>query len=280
MGTSSDSQSSAPTSESGSCLAASYPLYQAYEQAVQDPENEVRFVSKTFRALRGREAIALREDFCGSAAFSAQWVSSQSDRCAYGVDLDPEPLAYAREQYIAPLPRATAERLSLVQADVLEHEGAPVDVAVAYNFSYWVFKTRAEMLRYFKQVRACLVEDGLFFLDIMGGAEAGLEDETVTHHEDFIYYWRHESFNALTHELQCSIGFDFPDGSCLPRAFTYDWRLWSIPELRELLLEAGFSDLRVYWEEEDDEGEGTGVFSEIEHADNEGVWWAYLVAEA
>lgn len=264
----------------GESMAATYPLYVAYEQAVQDPESEVRFVSKTFRNLRGREAIALREDFCGSAAFSAQWVKSQSDRYAYGVDLDPEPLSYARETHLAKLPGATAERLELVHADVRDYQSPPVDVAVAYNFSYWVFKKREDMLRYFKQVRASLADDGLFFLDIMGGSEASLEDETVTHHEDFIYYWRHDRFNAVTHEIECSIGFDFPDGSCLPNAFRYDWRLWSIPELRDLLMEAGFSSLRVYWEDEDEDGEGTGEFSEIEDADNDGVWWAYLVAEA
>lgn len=261
------------------CLAATYPLYSAYEQAVQDPEREVRFVSKTFRSLKGREACRLREDFCGSAAFSLQWVQSQSDRSAYGIDLDPEPLAWAQSHAISKLPAAVAARLDLVQADVREHEGTLVDVAVAYNFSYWVFKERADLLRYFKRVRQSLVDDGLFFLDIMGGSQACLEDETVTHHDDFIYYWRHESFNAITNELSCSIGFDFPDGSCLQPAFRYDWRLWSIAELRELLVEAGFSQLRVYWEEEDEHGEGTGVFSQTAQADNDGVWWAYLVAE-
>lgn len=260
-------------------MAATYPLFVAYEQSVQDPVNEVRFVSKTFRSLRDREAISLREDFCGSAAFSTQWVKSQSDRYAYGVDLDPEPLSYAREHHMASLPGPSAQRLELVQADVREYKGAAVDVAVAYNFSYWIFKRREDLLSYFKQIRANLVDDGLFFLDIMGGSEASLEDETVTHFEDFIYYWRHDSFNALTHEIECSIGFEFRDGSVLPSAFRYDWRMWTIPELRDLLMEAGFSKLRVFWEEEDEDGEGTGTFTEAETADNEGVWWAYLVAE-
>jgi hypothetical protein len=35
-------------------------------------------------------------------------------------------------------------------------------------------------------------------------------------------------------------------------AFTYDWRIWSIPEVRDALMEVGFQDVRVYWEEEEE----------------------------
>ncbi len=34
----------------------------------------------------------------------------------------------------------------------------------------------------------------------------------------------------------------------LRRAFTYDWRLWSLPELREVLAEAGFERIEVLWD--------------------------------
>ena len=29
-------------------------------------------------------------------------------------------------------------------------------------------------------------------------------------------------------------------------AFTYEWRLWSVPELRDAMLEAGFASTEVY----------------------------------
>ena len=32
----------------------------------------------------------------------------------------------------------------------------------------------------------------------------------------------------------------------LRRAFRYDWRLWTVPELREMLLAAGFHDVRAW----------------------------------
>ena len=36
------------------------------------------------------------------------------------------------------------------------------------------------------------------------------------------------------------------------KAFTYDWRYWSLPELTELLKEAGFADAQVFWDKSND----------------------------
>ena len=60
---------------------------------------------------------------------------------------------------------------------------------------------------------------------------------------------------------KCNIHFKFPDGSKIKRAFSYTWRLWTAPELRDMLLDAGFRNVTVYWEGEDDNGEGNGEFS-------------------
>ena len=60
-------------------------------------------------------------------------------------------------------------------------------------------------------------------------------------------------------------------GSKLKDAFIYKWRLWSIPEVRELLAEAGFSRSEVYWEGEDD------VFRKRETAASDPCWICYIV---
>ena len=54
------------------------------------------------------------------------------------------------------------------------------------------------------------------------------------------------SFNAVTHEAINHIHFEFPDGSRLNRAFTYDFRIWSTSELLDAVREAGFSTFEVY----------------------------------
>ena len=65
----------------------------------------------------------------------------------------------------------------------------------------------------------------------------------------------------------------------MKNVFTYDWRLWMAPELRDLLLEAGFSKVHAYWEKTNAEGEGTGVFYEPDYVENQEIWWTYLAAE-
>jgi hypothetical protein len=75
------------------------------------------------------------------------------------------------------------------------------------------------------------------------------------------------------------IHFEFPDGSRMRRAFRYEWRLWSLPELRDLLAEAGFSASEVYWEGVDNKtGEGNDIFTHRENADDDPAWVAYLIA--
>ena len=79
--------------------------------------------------------------------------------------------------------------------------------------------------------------------------------------------------------MVCHIHFKFPDGSKLKRAFSYDWRMWTLPELREVLIEAGFATARVYWEGEDEDGEFNGIFSETQTGFPDPAWVVYLIAE-
>jgi hypothetical protein len=92
----------------------------------------------------------------------------------------------------------------------------------------------------------------------------------------FTYIWDQSEFDPITHRVKNHIHFHFRDGSRLERAFTYDWRYWTLPELRELLLEAGYREVRVYWDtSEDDEYES---YRARGRAQNRPGWLAYLVA--
>lgn len=269
--------------------ASTVDRHELYELSVQDPPTEVKFVSRTFKRLRGRPARSLREDFCGTAVFSLAWVRSHRERSAVGVDLDRDTLLWGLEQRIRPAGRDYESRLTLRNANVLEPVGPRVDVAVAYNFSYWCFTTRAELRAYFEAARAGLADDGVLFLDAYGGTEVPMADFNerevddptgkVTDGESFSYEWEQLEYNPLTAHMACAIHFSFADGSRLDRAFTYAWRVWTLPELCELLSEAGFARVRIWAEHEDEQGEGTGRYYEASELDNEGVWWVYLSAE-
>ena len=75
------------------------------------------------------------------------------------------------------------------------------------------------------------------------------------------------------------IHFEFTNGTRMKRAFSYEWRLWTLPEIRELLAEAGFSRSTVYWEDRDANGDGTNTYRPRRHARQEPAWVVYIVAE-
>ena len=135
------------------------------------------------------------------------------------------------------------------------------------------------MLDYFRSVHAALAEDGLFFLDVFGGSDAYTECKEKTKLDGFTYVWEQASYEPISGDYVCYIHFRFPDGSRIKRAFRYDWRLWTLPELRDLLAEAGFSRSHVYWEGEDEDGEPSGEYSQAEEGENDLAWVCYLVAE-
>ena len=255
-----------------------------YEAAVQCVDAECDFITTTFRALRGRTPLALREDFCGTAGISCHWAGLGPRHRAVGVDLDPEVLAWARERRFPRLAPARRRRVTLLEANVLDVQGdgidgRPVDVVGAFNFSYWVFKSRALLRRYFRRVRASLAPDGVFFLDAFGGYDAYRVLRESTPNRGFTYVWDQAYYSPVTGDIRCHIHFRFPDGSKLQEAFSYDWRLWSLPEIRELLAEAGFSRSAVYWEGTGPDGHGNGEFSPVTEGDADAGWVAYIVAE-
>ncbi len=86
-------------------------------------------------------------------------------------------------------------------------------------------------------------------------------------------------YRPVTGDLTCHIHFRFPDRSRIDKAFTYDWRLWTLPELRELLDEAGFRTVTVFWEGDDGDGGGNGEFTPDPAGEADAGWIAYLVAE-
>jgi hypothetical protein len=247
-----------------------------YQNAVQTPEADVEFFTRVFKELRGRKPKALREDFCGSAYLSSTWVASAKTRTATGIDIEQSVLDWGREHNVAPLGDA-AERVTLHCANVLDGVGDQADVCCAMNFSYQVFHTRELLKQYFKVAYDKLVDDGLFFTELYGGFEGGDELEEERECDGFTYIWQQAKFNPIDHRTLCHIHFEFDDGSKIKKAFTYDWRLWSIPELRELLEEVGFSDVKVYWEAVDEDGDGTGEFYETKREENQESWLVYIV---
>ncbi len=249
-----------------------------YEKAVQCVEAEIDFVDATFKKLRKRKARILREDFCGTSNTSCEWVRRRDNNVAYSVDHDPDVLQWGRKHHIKKLKDEQQQRINIINADVVNSGVKPVDTVLAMNFSYWLFKRRDQLVRYFRSVYDSLVNDGVFFLDSFGGYEAFKEMKEKTRHDGFTYIWDQAHYNPITGEGLFHIHFKFKDGSKLNKAFSYDWRLWTLPEITEMLSEAGFK-VGVYWEGTGEDGDGNGVFELSTDGEADAGWIAYIVAE-
>jgi hypothetical protein len=167
--------------------------------------------------------------------------------------------------------------VTLIQQDVRAARKTKFEIVNALNFSYWVFKTRAELKQYFEGVRASLTTEGMFLCDAYGGWESQepmLEPRRVA--GGFTYVWDQHSFDPITHDVVNHIHFEFKDGTKLNRAFTYEWRFWSLPEITELLREAGFKEVHVYWDQAEEDTEEN--YRRSTRAENQPGWLAYIVA--
>lgn len=252
--------------------AANSDRHDLYQLSVQNPEHEVEFVNRVFKKKRGRKPHSLREDFCGTAYTSATWAASSKKRTAVGLDLCADTLAWGVEHNVAPLGEA-ADRVELLEKNVLEVTEQKTDVCLAMNFSYFIFKKRDVLLDYFRTARESLADDGVFFCDLYGGYEAQEVMDEKRRIEDFIYVWDQASYNPIDSSTVTHIHFRFKKGPQMRNAFTYDWRLWTPVEVTELLLEAGFTDVTAYWEDDDD------VWRPKKVVENQAGWLMYLVAE-
>ncbi len=250
--------------------------HRLYEEAVQHPPTEIARIERAVRRAGGTP-LRLREDFSGTALLAASWVASRSDRTAVAVDLEPSVHAWARAHRLPEL-GARAARLSLVTADVRHGPPGPFDAIVALNFSYQVFHTRAELGGYLAAARAALAPGGVVMLDVFGGWESQqVIVERRRMRGGVTYVWEHESFDPITHRMRCAIHFELPGGRRIRGAFRYDWRLWTLPELTELMREAGFEDVEVLW---DVAPAGAERYVPRRTAENQPGWIAYLVGRS
>ena len=113
---------------------------------------------------------------------------------------------------------------------------------------------------------------------IVGRNSKALEEETE--YDDFSYFWDLDSFDPISNHVMYYIHFKLKkEKERREKCFVYDWRMWTIPELREVLEEAGFSKSHVYWEGTTAEGEGDGNFTRTEKGEECEAWIAYVVAE-
>ncbi len=250
-----------------------------YQMSVQAPDTDSKTFGRWFKKYTGRELRAWREDFCGTSVLSCHHVKNHKDNTAVGVDFHRPTLDWGIKHNVNELlSDEQKKRLTLIESDVLDVTAPKVDCVLALNFSYQVFKTRETLGKYFKQVYKSLKPGGVFYLDALGGPDVMQQKTDRTRHKGFTYHWEQRSFDPISHRIVCAIHFSFPDGTMKKNAFVYDWRMWTLPELRELFVAAGFDDVHVMWEGTDqDTMSGNGIFRRKEVGDMDEAWISMVV---
>lgn len=275
-------------------------ILELYRWAVQDPETHVAVLIQMYSRLRdGLHPTILREDFAGTAAESVAWVASDKTRTAIATDRDRATLEWAQRR-AARLLQSDTDRVQFVEGDVLDIVPPHVptaDVICVLNFSILYFHCRSALHAYFQHTRRCLAPDGILVFNVFGGPGAMRDSldqrpvrpapRTPLEHAPppFEYRWEQRDYNAVTGQLECHIHFVLDQAPTrtgttkVDRAFSYNWRLWTLPELLELVQSAGFSDVQV-WRHTYDESRGRdGVFlGPVTSITNEETWLAYIVA--
>ncbi len=259
-----------------------------YRQAVQHPLAEASFLHRTYRHYYKALPALLREDFAGTCAVASAWAQMDQEHQAMAVESHGPTARWAQRTATKEL-GSSAEDLHIVEADVLSIAGPKVDITCALNFSTFIYHDRAQLKHYFKTARRGLRQDGLFVIDAYGGPGAmrvGTQTRTVPAGDPlveddgpgFTYHWEQRSFDAISHLTECRIHFELGDGQRIDSAFIYRWRLWSLPELTELMLESGFKRVDVWCDRYDPKaGTSDGVYRPMRQIPAREDWVAYVV---
>ncbi|OAB63163.1 hypothetical protein AY599_15770 [Leptolyngbya valderiana BDU 20041] len=229
-------------------LANSPTAQDLYEICVQSPKHVVDLL----RAIHGNEPVRLGEDFAGSGAVGRAWVAQGGAHQAWCVDQDAEALARCHG----------VEGVSTRVGDVME-ETASVDALWVGNFSIGYHHDRVSLVAYLKHVRERLTPGGVFVCDTYGGETAFITGEVHRFHPlpahlapdgtggwRVRYTWEQRQADPLTGMVTDVLHFRIERAGMIdaeyPDAFIYHWRLWSVPELRDAMTEAGFTGTAVY----------------------------------
>jgi len=228
---------------------AAKPLskYELYELTVQNPAALVPLLL----AIHGGSPRVLAEDFSGTAALSRAWLKAVPRSKAVAADIDPEPLRRAGRN----------QRLKTIVADVLrspllaQHRA---DVLFVGNFSIGEIHARRDLVRYLRRAKARLNPGGVFVCDTYGGESAFRTGSIQRMHPGpkrdpalrIRYTWQQRAADPITGRVENALHFRTDRGGDIEQeltdAFVYRWRLWSLPELRDAMLEAGFQAAQIH----------------------------------
>ncbi|KAF5751608.1 hypothetical protein HS088_TW02G00623 [Tripterygium wilfordii] len=166
------------------------------------------------------------------------------------------------------------------------------DIVCAFNYSCCCLHKRAELVLYFKHALDALSKKGgIFVMDLYGGTSSERKLRLQRRFANFTYVWEQAEFDIIERKTRISLHFHLQkQQKKLRHAFSYSWRLWSLPEIKDCLEEAGFQSVHFWVRQMPDtekmrstEGFGVGKdvkYEEVKNFPQEDAWNAYIVGVA
>ncbi|WJX50067.1 hypothetical protein P8452_36425 [Trifolium repens] len=166
------------------------------------------------------------------------------------------------------------------------------DIVCAFNYSCCCLHKRAELVLYFKHARDALsTKGGIFVMDLYGGTSSENKLKLQRGFPNFTYIWEQAEFDIIQRKTRISLHFHLKkEQRKIRHAFSYSWRLWTLPEIRDCLEEAGFRSVHFWVREMPDSSEitrteGFGAGKDIKYEETtsfqqQDSWNAYIVGVA
>lgn len=166
------------------------------------------------------------------------------------------------------------------------------DIVCAFNYSCCCLHKRAELVLYFKHARDALsTKGGIFVMDLYGGTSSENKLKLQRRFPNFTYIWEQAEFDIIQRKTRISLHFHLKkEQRKIRHAFSYSWRLWTLPEIRDCLEEAGFRSVHFWVREMPDSSEitrteGFGAGKDIKYEETtsfqqQDSWNAYIVGVA
>lgn len=229
--------------------------FELYQKSVQSAKKEVEFFRKVYRLIFNKVPELFREDFCGTGLLSCEWVKNAVMNQAVGLDYDRETLEWGRSNNINNLPSGS-ERIKLIEHNVLK-EYDPTqkfEIICSLNYSHFLLQKRTEILKYFQNMSINLDTKGIFILDFYGGSHIYEDHKYQKSKSSSFYEFSGKQMNILNNQSACSLNYKIKKNK-YKALFSFNFRIYSIIELREALEEVGLNTFKLFIKEIDEDEE-------------------------
>ncbi|XVF05192.1 hypothetical protein REPUB_Repub05bG0150600 [Reevesia pubescens] len=232
-----------------------------YQQSVQSPKGDISYLQKFFLMyVGGRLPLHLQEDFCGTALFrislfhgnvlkshEAKLVSFMPQELIRNIQLE-ESDNNSKIAAIDPNMHEGSTSLSNEESIKAESKIPAQDIVCAFNYSCCCLHKHTELVLYFKHVLEALSrKGGIFVMNLYGGMSSEQSLRLQKRFPNFRYTWEQAEFDIIERKTRISLQFHLQKKQKrLRHAFSYSWRLWSLPEINDCLEEAGFRSV-LFW---------------------------------